>query len=391
MNTTPTIKRLSLSVIEEADYNPRSIGAPALQGLRQSLVAYGVLELPVVNMHGGRTRLISGHQRVLALKREGVLEVDCVMVDFDDAKEMAANLTMNNPALQGTYDPLRVLPTLKVIEADLVSSDLMGFEPTAASLRKQAERLDVGRRHVAIDELDETPLLADSEEGVLYALGDHLLYCGKPSDGLLAFQGSKGFQRAAACVSGTPRLSGEVWPDWKESTEDFMRLCLESTDGPCYLVLGRADWLHLYADSWKSCGGSLRRWLVWGYPSPGFRGGNYKEQHSFVLYGCRDGADLKAPESRRGNVLLRERVTSSMPSALAHDFLEDSTQPKDVVLDLGAEKGTVLSVAEEMGRTCYSVEENPVLCDKIRQRWVAQKFSDTASWAEMAPPVNTST
>ena len=75
-----TIKRLRLSNLTAASYNPRVITDDAFRGLRESLSRFGMLEMPVVNVIDGEFRLVSGHQRVSALVADGIEFADCLLV-----------------------------------------------------------------------------------------------------------------------------------------------------------------------------------------------------------------------------------------------------------------------------------------------------------------------
>lgn len=85
-----------------ADYNPRKITKHALEGLQNSLAVFGEMQPIVWNIRTGR--VVGGHQRLEALKALGEKEVEVKVVDFDEEQERAANLTLNNPAIQGTWD-----------------------------------------------------------------------------------------------------------------------------------------------------------------------------------------------------------------------------------------------------------------------------------------------
>jgi hypothetical protein len=384
MNTAPEIRNLPLSDLENAEYNPRLMAAGAMQGLRQSLSAYGVLELPVVNIQDGKMRIISGHQRVQAMREEGVTDIDCVVVEFDEATEMAANITMNNPAIQGTYDPIQVLPTLREIEADLPHADMMGFEETAAGLRKKADRLQVGSRRLAVDDVDKAPTVIESQVGTVYQLGEHRLFCGDLRDVPLEFFPEQGFH---ATVTQIPDLKKEDHSQWLICLEAFLSRVLDMTFGPCYLFVGKEDWLPFCETAWESAGGALHRWLVWGYASGERPVSDYRNQLTFVMYGARAGEKIQPPKNRRGNVVIHPKVGDATPVSLVRDLLEDSTEVGDAVLDLRAGVGTTLVVGEETGRICYACEASPRLCDMIRRRWAAQKYDDATDWAEKTPSI----
>jgi hypothetical protein len=95
------IATMKLEDLADAAYNPRRISAKALKGLQESLQQFGVVQ-PIV-WNSRTKRIVGGHQRVRALRAAGETEVPVVIVDLDDKKEKALNLTLNNPKIAGEY------------------------------------------------------------------------------------------------------------------------------------------------------------------------------------------------------------------------------------------------------------------------------------------------
>lgn len=102
-----TIKRIRRSQIKLAEYNPRYLSEEADDALKRSLKYFGLIETVVWNEQTGT--LVGGHQR---LKRLDKMEdypnhdylLDVAAVDFDEKKEIEANIALNNPNLQGEFD-----------------------------------------------------------------------------------------------------------------------------------------------------------------------------------------------------------------------------------------------------------------------------------------------
>lgn len=57
------------------------------------------------------------------------------------------------------------------------------------------------------------------------------------------------------------------------------------------------------------------------------------------------------------------------PIALAAQGIQNSTPPGALVLDSFAGSGSTLMAAEQLGRTCYTMELDPSYCDAIVHRW----------------------
>jgi hypothetical protein len=99
--------------LRSAAYNPRQISQRASASLSKSLADYGDLSGIVINSRTGN--LVCGHQRVDQLKRMGARIEDGMIrspsgdefrirvVDWDEIKEKAANVTANNAAIGGEF------------------------------------------------------------------------------------------------------------------------------------------------------------------------------------------------------------------------------------------------------------------------------------------------
>lgn len=101
--------------LREAVYNPRVISPEALGGLKRSMAEFGDLSGIVWNERTGN--LVSGHQRVRALREEWGDKLELVdgvlvspggrwpirVVDWDEAREKAANVVANSPFLAGEF------------------------------------------------------------------------------------------------------------------------------------------------------------------------------------------------------------------------------------------------------------------------------------------------
>jgi hypothetical protein len=101
-----TIKNWKVETVKLADVvpmpdNERYIEQRNLEGLKRCIQRFGLVELPVWNRTTGH--IIAGHQRFYSLKEMDVDEVDMIVVDLTEEDEMAANLTMNNPHIQGNW------------------------------------------------------------------------------------------------------------------------------------------------------------------------------------------------------------------------------------------------------------------------------------------------
>ncbi len=77
------IKKMQISQIQKADYNPRAElrpGDPAYEKLKNSIQTFGFCEPLIFNRRTGQ--LIGGHQRLTVLKDLGYTEAEVVVVEL---------------------------------------------------------------------------------------------------------------------------------------------------------------------------------------------------------------------------------------------------------------------------------------------------------------------
>lgn len=420
--TDLAFQRFRLADLEGASYNPRAISSSAYQGLRDSLKEFGLLEVPVVNTHEGGKRLVSGHQRVQAMIEDGVEFADCLAVELDPTAERVANLTMNNPAIRGTYDPVEALKHLPDIERDLPRPDFAGFDAQATWLREWAGRLTTMRGPGATDEgeggKDTVSSKPKSKVGTIYKLGRHRIYCGSYEAGLPLMLGKR---KAVACVTDPPynvdyeNRDGEVVEGDKMSPKAFAAFVREMsetiikhTKGPSYIFMSSKE-LPTLQRAWEAANGSVVRWLYWCKERFVLGLADYRSQHEPIMVGVKAGTDFEAGESLTTVVEALRTVTNPLhptqkPTTIMRKLLEDCTQQGDLVIDPFVGSGTSLVVAEELGLTCFACELEPCYVDVVRQRYAAQMAGEVetpeykkagktprnvtpTNWAKMTPAI----
>ena len=99
------IETVSVDRLQPAPYNPRIALRPGIESyerLKRSLEEFDLVQPIVWNRQTGH--VVSGHQRLGLLKREGVTELDVVVLDLPIEREQALNVTLNNPNVGGDWD-----------------------------------------------------------------------------------------------------------------------------------------------------------------------------------------------------------------------------------------------------------------------------------------------
>ena len=101
---------IKLEDINPAAYNPRVTLKPGdteYEALKNSLEKFGTVAPLVVNEATGN--LVSGHQRLNALKQLGVSEAEVVIINVDDDKEKLLNVALNKIDGEWDYEKLEEL------------------------------------------------------------------------------------------------------------------------------------------------------------------------------------------------------------------------------------------------------------------------------------------
>lgn len=120
------VSKIPIGQLNPAVYNPRKDlqpGDPEYEKLKRSIREFGYVEPIVWNKRTGN--IVGGHQRYKVLLDMGMSEVDCVVVDLDDAKEKALNLALNK--IQGDWDNLKLKDLLQELDTGELDIELTGF------------------------------------------------------------------------------------------------------------------------------------------------------------------------------------------------------------------------------------------------------------------------
>lgn len=133
---------------------------------------------------------------------------------------------------------------------------------------------------------------------------------------------------------------------------------------------------------------------------------DYQWKHEACLYGWKDGASHYFTPNRTHTTIQRddfdiEKLSKEEMRELLHEILhnipsttieedkplrsaehptmkpikligrimKNSTRANDIVLDNFGGSGTTIMAAEQLARTCYMMELDPIYCDVIIKRW----------------------
>jgi hypothetical protein len=129
-----------LEDLREPEYNPNRMTDAELSGLEASMVEFGVVEYPVINVHPGRHGVIvGGTHRVRTAVAKGQESLPCIVVDLTFEREKQLNLRLNKhrgtpqAELMREFFEVSELTLVGYTAEDLADWDMLG-EAGAADL-----------------------------------------------------------------------------------------------------------------------------------------------------------------------------------------------------------------------------------------------------------------
>lgn len=375
--------------INPAEYNPRVITKEEFNGLVESLKTFGQQENLIVNKD---MTLISGHQRLEAMKHLGITEAVCNKVDLNKSQEKKLNVLMNSQAISGKFDDIKLSEILEELKLD----------DDYESLRlDKLEPLDLSPTEI---EEDEAPELNETDPpvsklGEVYQLGRHRVMCGDSTDKASVELLMCGVKADISFTSppynaNTKAGDGDIFTskkskklyadgyddnmtsnDYVEFAKSVLDMCFDFTNGfifwnVSYNANSRFEYLLQIYDRLPS----LIEQICWKKSSTiPFKGSLMRDWEPIYLF------------STSGDMLGLDRVVSNhwevsnthsqddnhkacFPVGLPAKAIELLPKSKSV-LDLFLGSGSTLMACEQTGRTCYGMELDPKYVDVIRKRY----------------------
>jgi DNA modification methylase len=401
MNNKMNIQTIPAAKLKAAKYNPRrdlKPGDAEYEKLRRSIEEFGYVEPVIWNERTGN--IVGGHQRFKVLTSLGYTDIECVVLDIDDQREMALNVALNK--ISGEFDIPLLTDLLHNLSDDGFDVSLTGFD--AAEMEDLFKEQTSGK--IKEDNFDadkaaaeiETPV---SQHGDVWLLGRHRLMCGdstSAADVQNLMDGGK-----ARCVFTDPPWnvdygSDAKHPSWKPrqilndkmSTEQFGTFLLsafkcmaEVSEPGCmvYVAMSAQEWGNVMP-AMRGAGYHWSSTIIWGKDSLVLSRKDYHTQYEPLWYGWLEGQDGKAKrlcplKDRKQSDLWqipRPQVSvehpTMQPVALVAKALLNSSRTGDVVLDLFGGSGTTLIAAEQTDRLCRMMELDAKYCDVIVRRYI---------------------
>jgi DNA modification methylase len=232
------IEKKQIADLIPAPYNPRQSTAKQEKHLKESLEKFGMVEPIIFNKQTGY--IVGGHFRVRELKKLGIKEIECVIVDLNEADEKELNIRLN--ANTGSWDWDTLANDWDVVDLEAWGLEIPQFDNEAEELEASEDDYDV----------PEGGIETDIVIGDLFEIGEHRLLCGDSTDS----------EAVARLMNGEKADLGHNDPPYgmKKENEGVLNDNLNFDN----LLQFNKDWISLQFTHLKDNGS----WYCWGIDEP---------------------------------------------------------------------------------------------------------------------------
>ena len=381
------IESIKAEQLMPAKYNPRKDLKPGdaeYEKLKRSLEEFGYVEPVIWNRTTGN--VVGGHQRLKVLLSMGMTEIDCVVVELSEEKEMALNVALNK--ISGDWDKNK----LALLIADLQGADfdvsLTGFDPAEIDdLFK-----DTLKDGIKDDEFDVEAELAKptkTKPGDIWLLGRHKLICGDTTnpDTLKTLMGE---EKANLVVTDPPYnvnyegSAGKIKNDNMDN-ENFYKFLFDAfvntesvmaDDSSIYVFHADTEGLN-FRKAFSDAGFYLSGTCIWKKQSLVLGRSPYQWQHEPVLFGWKKKGRHQWYTGRKESTIWEfdkpkkngDHPTMKPIPLLAYPIM-NSSLTNSIVLDPFGGSGSTLIACEQTDRICRTVELDEKFCDVIVSRYI---------------------
>ena len=390
------LKTMKMTDLKPAEYNPRKISDTALAGLKESIRRFGLTQPIVFNRR--TKRVVSGHQRLKALKELGEKKVPVIVVDWPELTEKEANITFNNRAIEGEFTD-DIVEMLKMIEEkDKEAFEALLLNEIPLIFKSEFESSDKD------DVVPDVPKKPKTKLGDMYELGDHRLMCGDSTSSADVSTMMNG-DVADAVFTSPPYNVGVRYDSHDDNMGDaeYMDL-INGVMIQCFSVMGEGRMIawnvgvspkskpYAHAAKLDAAGFSFYRHIVWKKTSANIPLWQHSVNKPHARYYLPNYNHEMIYLATKGPVKIGSRTV--MPDELSMDVWDISqfsagghnhpaafpvnlaklaisvmTAENEIVFEPFGGSGSTLIASEKIGRRCYAMEIDPGYCDVIVQRW----------------------
>lgn len=378
------IESLPLADITLDPANVRQHDERNLEAIKGSLARFGQQKPVVV---GRENVVIAGNGTVEAARALGWERIDAVRTALVGAEAVGYSLADNRSQDLSSFD----MPSLNDLLGSLAEDgfDLEAIGWTDLDLKEIEKGLGNGRELID-PPAPEPPADPITQPGDLWTLGRHRLLCGdatKADDVGRLLDGRKPFimvtdppygveykaaWRSEALKDGADRAEGQVSnddrADWTRAWALF--------PGDVAYVWHSTLYTRDVAEHLCITGFELRSQLIWNKTRFAISRGHYHWKHEPCWYAVRKGCTARWGGDRSQSTIWDIAHVKNETGHGTQKPIECMARPirnhggkEDDVYDPFLGSGTTLIAAEQLDRTCHSLEISPAYCDVAIQRW----------------------
>ncbi len=411
MNPTIQTKQVMITDLKSAVYNPRHWSDQQIINLKESINRFGLVDPIIAN--GAKDRLnivIGGHMRLHCAKELGYTEVPVVYLDIPEIeREQELNLRLNRNTGEWDYS------LLKEFDVDLLLD--VGFDDTDLS-NIWDDALEIEDDDFETIKEIEKAKTTDIHEGDMFQLGRHRIVCGDSTD-VEVTRRLLGGKKVSMIYSDSPYNIGLNYSNGVSTKGKYggtkvndnkplgdFSLWLQKALEASLAILEESGHVFMWSDEaligvvqqiYRTVGVDNKRVCLWIKNNH-----NMTPQIAFnkvyepCVYGTR-GTPYLAPINNLNEILNKEVGTGNRamedvedmlniwlakrlpgheyqhptekPTTLHEKPLRRCTKPGDRVFDGFGGSGSTLIACEQLNRTAYLVELDPVFTQLIINRY----------------------
>jgi DNA modification methylase len=376
------------------DRNPR-INDHAVDKIAAAIKEYG-FRVPIVAKSDGL--IVDGHLRFKAARKLGLTEIPVILADdLTDAQIKAFRLSVNKMAEIADWDEEMLAIEMQELHDIGYDLDLIGFTP------EELEEMDInleGELEAIIDEskADDVPEVVENpviKLGDLIELGNHRLLCGdstKEDDVKRLMDGKKADMVFTDPPYGVSYEGGHNHKKRKQIENDALQgdnltdLFYEALNNAVKYTQDYAPFYVWYAsgksvETFKSFARlplKVRAIIGWYKINSGLGAfmAQYIPNYEPCIYCHKDGKSIHwygATNEKTIWELKRDQKNTLHPTQkpveLPERAIHNSSNAKEIVMDLFGGSGSTLIASEALTRYCYMMEFDPKYAQVIIQRW----------------------
>jgi DNA modification methylase len=375
------IEKKQIADLIPAPYNPRQSTAKQEKHLKESLEKFGMVEPIIFNKQTGY--IVGGHFRVRELKKLGIKEIECVIVDLNEDDEKELNIRLN--ANTGSWDWDTLANDWEVVDLEAWGLEIPQFDNEAEELEASEDDYDV----------PEGGIETDIVIGDLFEIGEHRLLCGDSTDSdavARLMNGEKADMvftdppynvgsetKGVASSSNNKQMKRLMESKWDKdfNVNDFLPNIdiFISENSTCYICTSHhlfgsiIEHLKLTFDFVSFC--------VWNKPNPmpSLMKRHWTWNTELICYATKGKHLFNFPDNGHAlsvwtftKVAKCDLHPTMKPISIPETAITHSSKINDIVLDAFLGSGSTMVAAHQLKRRCFGMELEPKYCAVIIDR-----------------------